>query len=465
MKFDNETLRDKVKQWLSDSSSAEANYGHISGWDTSEVTDMSKLFLNAYTFNEPLNNWDVSNVTNMHAMFDNAYVFNQPLDNWDVGNVTEMSEMFSSMESLAFNQPIGEWDVSNVTNMRYMFSSANFFNQDLSSWNVSKVTNMEAIFGDTESYNQPIENWNVSNVTDMNSMFRGAKSFNQPIGNWDVSNVTSMINMFYDAKAFNQPLKDWDVSEVTSMYEMFEGATSFKQDINNWSINEMVSLMDSSLNDFMQFLEENEDEEEEKVELSINTSNIPESPIKFDNLDAETKQRVKDQTLFANTDETINNLIETFGGIENKMNMIVIFANTIFSDLPKNSDIVVLCDKDWGNFKNHSKSCIKADFKIPSKLKKHLEVLKYDIDVSNAFSRGTNCLIMDIECEVTFNIKTTIEETKVIIKKYQDNNYDLRWDLSINWKDSSDNSQYSFDSWDDSMIEELIEDEPNWFED
>ena len=31
MKFNNETLRDAVKQWLNDASSAEATYGHISG--------------------------------------------------------------------------------------------------------------------------------------------------------------------------------------------------------------------------------------------------------------------------------------------------------------------------------------------------------------------------------------------------------------------------------------------------
>ena len=115
MKFNNETLRTAVKEWLEDDKKAEAKYGHISNWDTSEVTDMSKLFLDAHTFNEPLNNWDVSKVTNMHAMFDNAYVFNQPLNNWDVSKVTDMSEMFSSMESLAFNQPIGNWDVSKVT--------------------------------------------------------------------------------------------------------------------------------------------------------------------------------------------------------------------------------------------------------------------------------------------------------------------------------------------------------------
>ena len=75
LKFNNETLRTAVKEWLEDDKKAEAKYGHISNWDTSEVTDMSKLFLDAHTFNEPLNNWDVSKVTNMHAMFDNAYSF------------------------------------------------------------------------------------------------------------------------------------------------------------------------------------------------------------------------------------------------------------------------------------------------------------------------------------------------------------------------------------------------------
>ena len=78
IKFNNQTLRTAIEDWLEYPISAEATYGHISSWDTSRVTDMSKLFLDAHTFNENLNNWDVSNVTNMHAMFDNAYAFNQP---------------------------------------------------------------------------------------------------------------------------------------------------------------------------------------------------------------------------------------------------------------------------------------------------------------------------------------------------------------------------------------------------
>ena len=53
---------------------------NISSWDTSKVTDMSKLFLDAHTFNEPYQIGMYLMLYTMHAMFDNAYVFNQPLN-------------------------------------------------------------------------------------------------------------------------------------------------------------------------------------------------------------------------------------------------------------------------------------------------------------------------------------------------------------------------------------------------
>ena len=73
MRFNNQTLRTAVKDWLSDFASAEIQYGHISKWDTSLVTDMSKLFEKAYKFNEPLSNWDVGNVNDMNGMFIYAF--------------------------------------------------------------------------------------------------------------------------------------------------------------------------------------------------------------------------------------------------------------------------------------------------------------------------------------------------------------------------------------------------------
>eukprot|EP00971_Amphidinium_carterae_P181112 3592878-Amphidinium_carterae.1 len=43
-------LRDAVKQWLENTTTAESKYGHISNWDTSAVTDMSRLFRGGVEF-------------------------------------------------------------------------------------------------------------------------------------------------------------------------------------------------------------------------------------------------------------------------------------------------------------------------------------------------------------------------------------------------------------------------------
>ncbi len=90
--------------------------------ETSNITDMSSMFENAKSFNQPIGDWDTSNVTNMSDMFNGATSFNQPIGDWDTSNVTEMKCMF--LNAISFNQPIGGWDTSNVTNMSDMFAGA-----------------------------------------------------------------------------------------------------------------------------------------------------------------------------------------------------------------------------------------------------------------------------------------------------------------------------------------------------
>ena len=51
MKFNNETIKEAVNEWCDDKEKAETKYGHISAWDTSEVTDMSGLFEDKLEFN------------------------------------------------------------------------------------------------------------------------------------------------------------------------------------------------------------------------------------------------------------------------------------------------------------------------------------------------------------------------------------------------------------------------------
>jgi len=95
-------------------------------WNVSNVTDMSKLFHFATSFNQPIENWNVGNVTNMSGMFSSATSFNQPIGGWDVSNVTDMSYMFWRAASLRSKKmkrhmvSVGDWDVSKVQHNWYI---------------------------------------------------------------------------------------------------------------------------------------------------------------------------------------------------------------------------------------------------------------------------------------------------------------------------------------------------------
>ena len=98
-----ENIHEAVDACLDNPTSTEAQYGHISDWDVSSVTNMSGLFSNAYIDNivgQAISNWDVSNVTNMNNLFFQTN-FNGDLSSWDVSNVISMSGLFTS--ALNFN--------------------------------------------------------------------------------------------------------------------------------------------------------------------------------------------------------------------------------------------------------------------------------------------------------------------------------------------------------------------------
>ena len=93
--------------------------GDVSGWNTSNVTNMVSLFLSCHVFNQDISNWDVSKVTNMEFMFAQAYAFNQDITGWETGKVANMYETFRNADS--FDYSLGSWDISSVTNMGNIF--------------------------------------------------------------------------------------------------------------------------------------------------------------------------------------------------------------------------------------------------------------------------------------------------------------------------------------------------------
>ena len=210
--LDNKTIRTAVKEWISGTTQKEKifqRYGHITRWDTSNVTDMSSLFYSARDFNEDISSWNTSNVTDMRLMFFNAQSFNQAIGSWNTSKVTNMRLMFYGARN--FNQAIGTWNTSNVTDMSHMFYGAENFNNGgvsdgpdaLNNWNTGNVKNMASMFQDAQRFNQPIGSWNTSNVTDMSYMFYGAENFNnggvlEGPNKWDLFSLRKKpLFMFY----------------------------------------------------------------------------------------------------------------------------------------------------------------------------------------------------------------------------------------------------------------------------
>ena len=228
-----------MSSMLSDASNFDQD---ISGWDTSNVENMRAMFSGCRKFNQNIGGWNTSNVAgSMSYMFSNCYVFDQDLSGWNTSKVTDMKSMFA--EARAFNGDISGWSTSNVENMSSMFSGASTFNQNIGGWDTSKVTDMDSMFRIARAFDQDIGGWNTSNVTKAGTMFYMAAVFNQNINGWDMSNVAgSMSYMFYNCENFNHDLGNWNVSKVTNMKSMFNGANSFDKDIGNWNVSKVTDM-------------------------------------------------------------------------------------------------------------------------------------------------------------------------------------------------------------------------------
>ncbi len=168
----------------------------------------------AYTdYRGSFEKWDVSGITNMSYMFSSISrfdvcnscntlngEFNQDISGWNTSNVRNMSGMFYGCH--AFNQPIGKWNTSNVTDMSSMFYDAGSFNQPIGKWDTSNVTDMSDMFADALAFNQPIASWNISSVESMRNMFYEAWNFQQDLSKWDVKNIITndMLGCEFDKK-------------------------------------------------------------------------------------------------------------------------------------------------------------------------------------------------------------------------------------------------------------------------
>jgi surface protein len=209
---------------------------NISGWVTSNATDMSFMFAGNTGFNQDISNWDTKNVVNFDNMFSDCTQFNQDIGSWNVEKAEIFSWMFRSASK--FNQNLNSWVTTSLTKMNGMFQDASNFNGDISTWDVSKVEDFSYVFWRASSFNSNIGNWNVQSAMNMQRLFMEAISFNQDISGWKIDETSDMLHLFDGASSFNQDIGGWNVSASRNMANMFHQATSFNQDLSNWDVSQ-----------------------------------------------------------------------------------------------------------------------------------------------------------------------------------------------------------------------------------
>ena len=148
----NEELQIAVDKWCDYKKGALKNYGIISGWDTSLITNMEDLFSDKLYFNDDISSWDVSNVTNMTNMFQND---NDLSDE----NQCAIHTSFSTNSNWPY-----DWSGS----CPFKPTTKSELQTAVDLWVDDNVTALST-YGD-------INTWDVSLITDMANLFRDKKN-------------------------------------------------------------------------------------------------------------------------------------------------------------------------------------------------------------------------------------------------------------------------------------------------
>ena len=192
----------------------------LSGFDTSNVTDMSHMFFSCESLkNLNLSVLDTSKVTNMHAMF----------------------SCCKSLKTLN----LSSFDTAKVTNMGYMFSGCyDLTSIDFTKVNTSKVTDMRGMFQMCESLKTlDLTGFNTSKVTDMMAMFFSCRSLEKlDLGRFDTSNVELMDEMFGECSGLTRlNLNNFKTPKVTNTSYMFIDCTNLKYlDIGSFDMSKVT---------------------------------------------------------------------------------------------------------------------------------------------------------------------------------------------------------------------------------
>lgn len=206
----------------------------FSKFNTSNVTNMGRMFYKNSTPKLDLSNFDTRNVIYMNAMFMEAWGIEElNLSSFDTSNVWFMGNMFKNTHKLK-NLDVHHFNTQKVKHMQYMFYGSGATSLDLSHFDTSKVEDMSKMFAEMANITElDLSNFNTSNVKDMSRMFdHTAELRTLDLSNFNTSKVTDFSKMFaneYVNKLERIYVKqDFDTSAGTDFTNIFTGRTRLR---------------------------------------------------------------------------------------------------------------------------------------------------------------------------------------------------------------------------------------------
>lgn len=206
----------------------------FSKFNTSNVTNMGRMFYKNSTPKLNLSNFDTRNVIYMNAMFMEAWGIEElNLSSFDTSNVWFMGNMFKNTHKLK-NLDVHHFNTQKVKHMQYMFYGSGATSLDLSHFDTSKVEDMSKMFAEMANITElDLSNFNTSNVKDMSRMFdHTAELRTLDLSNFNTSKVTDFSKMFaneYINKLERIYVKqDFDTSAGTDFTNIFTGRINLR---------------------------------------------------------------------------------------------------------------------------------------------------------------------------------------------------------------------------------------------
>lgn len=197
----NDELKEAVKIWCKNREKGLEQFGHISLWDTSKITDMSSLFecnchVVVYVHDEYCKHyprdrfWHLRQIELRHKYRPQAHECHCELDKINIIRST----CYCGKKN--FNDNINNWNMSNVINTKFMFRNCIKFNQPLNRWQFSKLN---------ERYKKSIQKKTTKHLSD--ERYRKRKKFE----------ITRLFyGMFINCYKFDQDNKslmfNWEIS-------------------------------------------------------------------------------------------------------------------------------------------------------------------------------------------------------------------------------------------------------------